>query len=235
MIVNELSKELGIKNKDLIDYLKSKNFKVSSHMQAVTEDMISVAREHFVATQQIDKTQQDIKEEEVKVESKTDSKSKTTKKSPPKKEIKKFSPDDVIPCRSIVPWYVETVGIDKMTTYKWSNYGDVEYVAYKDLQSWRRKPVIKDGMIMIEDPDICDQWKSDLEKIYQKYLNVDYPEEFFELDDTAFESMLKDASDVFKEVIKYTAIDMIRNENYPTLQKITIIDNILGTGIKEFL
>ena len=52
MIVNELSKELGIKNKDLIDYLKSQNFKVSSHMQTVNDDMIAVAREHFVITPQ---------------------------------------------------------------------------------------------------------------------------------------------------------------------------------------
>lgn len=229
MIVNELSKELGIKNKDLIDYLKSQNFKVSSHMQTVNDDMIAVAREHFVIT-----PQQTVKEV-IKDEVKTVEKPKSTRKLPPKKVVKQFAPDDRIPCHSIVPWYVETVGIDRMTTYKWSNYGDVEYVAYKDLQSWRRKPVIKDGMIMIDDPDICDQWKSDLEKIYQKYLNVDYPEEFFDLDDDKFEAMLKDASDVFKEVIKYTAIDMIRNENYPTLQKITIIDNVLGTGIKEFL
>jgi len=47
--------------------------------------------------------------------------------------------------------------------------------------------------------------------------------------------MLKDAPDVFKEVIKYTALDMIRNENYPSLQKLTIIDNLLGTGLKEFI
>lgn len=224
MIINDLSKELDIKNKDLIDYLKSQNFKVSSHMQAVNDDMIATAREHFTKET---KVKEPVKRE---VEPKT-----PTKKSIPKREIKKFAPDDVIPCKSIVPWYVETIGIDKLTTYKWSNYGDIEYVAYKDLQSWRRKPVIKDAMIMIEDPDICEQWKSDLGKIYQKYLNVDYPEEFFDLDDDAFENMLKEASDVFKEVIKYTAMEMIRNENYPSLQKITIIDNVLGTGIKEFL
>ena len=225
MIINELSKELGIKNKDLIDYLKSQKFKVSSHMQTVTEEMVEISKKHF-AVSQTGQEKGEVKEEKIV---------KPAKKAVPKKVIKQFSPDDRIPCRSIVPWYVETIGIDRMTTYKWANYGDIEYVAYKDLQSWRRKPVIKDGMIMIEDPDICDQWKSDLEKIYQKYLNVDYPEEFFELDDDKFESMLKEASDVFKDVIKYTAIEMIRNENYPTLRKITIIDNVLGTGIKEFL
>lgn len=223
MIVNELSKELGVKNKDLIDFLKSKNFKVSSHMQTLTDVMIETVKRDFV----VDKPKQ-VAEEKPQVK-------KTVKKTVPVKEIKKFAPDDLIPCRSIVPWYLETIGLDKLTTYKWPNYGDVEYVAYRDLQSWRRKPVVKDAMILIEDPDICEQWKHDLGTLYQRYLNVDYPEEFFDLPDDEFEKMLKDSSDVFKEVIKFTAIDMIRNENYPSLQKLTIIDNLLGTGIKEFV
>lgn len=223
MIVNELSKELGVKNKDLIDFLKSKNFKVSSHMQTLTDVMIETVKRDFV----VDKPKQ-VAEEKPQAK-------KTVKKPVPVKEIKKFAPDDLIPCRSIVPWYLETIGLDKLTTYKWPNYGDVEYVAYRDLQSWRRKPVVKDAMILIEDPDICEQWKHDLGTLYQRYLNVDYPEEFFDLPDDEFEKMLKDSSDVFKEVIKFTAIDMIRNENYPSLQKLTIIDNLLGTGIKEFV
>ena len=223
MIVNELSKELGVKNKDLIDFLKSKNFKVSSHMQTLTDVMIETVKRDFV----VDKPKH-VAEEKPQAK-------KTVKKPVPVKEIKKFAPDDLIPCRSIVPWYLETIGLDKLTTYKWPNYGDVEYVAYRDLQSWRRKPVVKDAMILIEDPDICEQWKHDLGTLYQRYLNVDYPEEFFDLPDDEFEKMLKDSSDVFKEVIKFTAIDMIRNENYPSLQKLTIIDNLLGTGIKEFV
>ena len=225
MIVNELSKELGVRNKDLIDFLKSKGFKISSHMQTLTNEMIDAVKTDFNQKQA---------EEPVKSETETTVK-KSTKKTPSPKQIKKFAPDDMIPCRSIVPWYLETIGLDRMTTYKWPNYGDVEYVAYRDLQSWRRKPVVKDAMIMIEDADICDQWKHDLGTLYKKYLNVEYPEEFFDIDDKAFEQMLKDATDVFKEVIKYTAIDMIRNENYPSLQKLTIIDDVLGTGIKEFV
>ncbi len=224
MIVNELSKELGVKNKELIDFLKSKNFKVSSHMQTLTDEMIDVVKNEFVSAP---------KNEVENKQNKTSAK--ITRKPVPVKGIKKFAPDDLIPCRSIVPWYLETVGLDKMTTYKWPNYGDIEYVAYRDLQSWRRKPVVKEGMIMIEDPDICDQWKHDIGAIYKRYLGINYPEEFFDKPDDEFERMLRDADETFKEVIKYTAMDMIRNENYPSLQKLIIIDNILGTGIKEFL
>ena len=99
----------------------------------------------------------------------------------------------------------------------------------------RRREIVKDALIMIEDPDICEQWKHDLGKVYDQYLGVEYPEEFFDVPDAVFEETLKDAPDVFKEVIKYTAMSMIHNENYPSLQKIMIIDNLLGTGIKEFL
>lgn len=222
MKVFELSKEFGVTNKELIDFLKGKGFKVSSHSQTVTDGMISAARENY---------QSATKEEKVEPVKKT-----TTKKPlPPIKEIKKFAPDDLIPCRSIVPWYLETIGIDRMTTYKWPGYGDIEYVAYRDLQSWRRKPVIMDAMIFIEDPDICEQWKHDLGAVYQKYIGIDYPEEFFDKSDEEFERLLKESSDAFKEVIKYTAIDMIRNENYPSIRKINIIDDILGTGIIDFI
>lgn len=227
MIINELSKELGVKNKEVIDYLKSNGFKVSSHMQNATDEMIEKARDYFSQPKAATK-----KAEPEKVAVKPAAK---TKNVMPERTIKKFAPDDLIPCRSIVPWYVETIGVDRMTTYKWPYFGDVEYVAYRDLQSWRRKSVVKDGMIFIEDPDICEQWKNDLANMYSTYAGVSFPEEFFEKSDEEFENMLRNASDTFKDVIKYTAMSMIRNENYPTIQKITIIDNVLGTGIKEFL
>ena len=48
MKINDLSKELGVKNKDLIAYLNEAGFnKVSSHLQMASDDMISMARERF--------------------------------------------------------------------------------------------------------------------------------------------------------------------------------------------
>lgn len=225
MIVNDLSKELGVKNKDLIDFLKSNDFKISSHMQTVNDDMIEKAKEHFKTIE---------KQEKVVTQASTQQ-PKKVKPSVPKRTVKKFAPDDQIPCKSLVPWRLVTVGADKMTTYSWPGFGHVEYVSYKDLQAMRRHDIIKDALVMIEDPDICEQWKHDLGSIYDRYLGVEYPEEFFDVSDEQFRDILQKAPDVFKNVIKYTAMDMIRNENYPTLQKILIIDEILGTGIKEFL
>ena len=224
MKVNELSKDFGVTNKEVIDFLKSKGFKVSSHMQSVTNEMVELATEYF-------KTPEKKVEEPV---AKKNS-SKIPPKEAPKREHKKYSADDQILCRSAVPWRLCSVGADKNTVYMWNNFGDYEYVSYRDLQAMRRKDIVRKAKIIIEDPDLCEQWKYDLGDAYKKYLGVEYPEEFFDMPDDEFEKTLKEAPETFKEVIKFTAMDMIRNENYPTIQKLSIIDSILGTGIKEFI
>ena len=40
--------------------------------------------------------------------------------------------------------------------------------------------------------------------------------------------------DTNEEVIKATAVNMNRNKNYPSIQKLRIIDDVLGTCIKDF-
>ena len=224
MKVNELSKELGVTNKELIDFLKKNGYKVSSHMQSVTDEMIDLARENLVATKVEEETEKDIdniiskkEKPEVKIETKT------------------FKPDDVIPCRSVTPWKLNALGVDRRTVYHWEYYGDVDYLTYRDLQALRRTNYITKPKILIEDPDLCYQWRRELGDTYKYFLGVEYPEEFFDLSDSNFEKLLKQAPDTVKEVIKVTAMNMIKNENYPTIQKLTLIDNILGTCLKEFI
>ena len=225
MTINNLSQELNITNKELLTYLKEKGFNAKSHLQTATDEMATLAREHFK-----DKPQQQVKQEEPEEEKAVKKVSKTI----PAYQVKRFDPDDLIPCKSIVPWKVVLTGADKQTVYRWGGFGDVEYVPYRDLQTWRRNAV-KDGLIMIEDPDICYQWKKELGAVYDNFLNVEYPEEFFDLDDEVFEKLLNNAPNNLKEVIKFTAMDMIRNTNYPSLSKISIVDKVLNTCIKDFL
>lgn len=229
MKINDLSNELNITNKDLISFLKEKGFKVSSHMQTATDEMIDLAREHFTT----------IAEEVVQVDEveKTKTVTSVTKKniSEIMPETKTFKPDDMIPCRSVTPWKLVAVGVDKNTVYNWSGYGDVDYIAYKDLQSLRRKDLITKPKVIIEDADLCYQWRRELGDTYKYFLKVEYPEEFFDLPDTKFRELLTTAPNVVKEVIKFTAINMVRNKNYPTVQKLSIIDEILGTCLKDFL
>lgn len=226
MKVNDLSKELGITNKELISFLKENGFKISSHMQAVTDEMIDLAKENFKEKPKaiVEETEEVIKDD--------------VKDSKPDVEVpvtKIFKPDDVIACRSVTPWKLNALGVDRNTVYHWSYYGDVDYLTYRDLQALRRTEYITKPKIIIEDADLCYQWRRELGDTYKYFLGVEYPEEFFDLSDDRFEELLNKAPNVVKEVIKVTAMNMIKNENYPTIQKIRMIDDILGTCLKEFI
>lgn len=224
MTINNLSQELGITNKELISFLKENNFEAKSHLQAATDSMIACARDNF-------KNKPALKKEERIVKRQPKEKVETI----PASSIKRFNPDDLIPCKSLVPWKVVLLSADRQLAYRWGGYGTTELVPYRDLQVWRSQPAIKEGLIMIEDPDLCYQWRNDLGGMYDKFLNVEYPEEFFDLDDAAFEKLLTEANDTLKEVLKYTAWDMIRNTNYPSVSKVAIMDKVLNTCIKDFL
>ena len=224
MKVNELSKDLGITNKELITFLKDNGYKVSSHMQTLTDEMIDLATEKLVKTT----TVEEAKDVEVKV-------SPAVPKKEVKVETKQFKPDDVIPCMSVTPWKLNAIGVDGRTVYHWEYFGDVDYLTYRDLQALRRSDYVTKPKFIIEDADLCYQWRRELGDTYKYFLGVEYPEEFFDLSDEDFEKLLKQAPDTIKEVIKVTAMNMIKNENYPTIQKLTLIDNILGTCLKEFI
>lgn len=226
MKINELSKNLGVTNKDLIDFLKNNGYKVSSHMQNATDEMIDLARAELVK-----ESKKEVKEDENKTVKNTNKKDLL----PDLKSTKVFKPDDLIPCKSVTPWKLNALGVDRTTVYHWEYYGDVDYLTYKDLQALRRTEYITKPKIIIDDVDLCYQWRRELGDTYKYFLNVEYPEEFFELDNNKFEDLLTKAPNVIKDVIKVTATNMIKNENYPDVKKIRIIDDILGTCLKDFI
>lgn len=225
MKINDLSKDLGVTNKDVISYLKEKGFKVSSHMQVANDEMIDLATEHFSKMEVIDDNVHD------------DIMPKPEKPAPVKKDkpVRKFAMDEFIVCRSVTPWKLVLTGADKNTVYTWDYFGAEEMVMYRDLQSWRKKDIITAPKIIIEDADLREAWRQDMTDTYKTLINVEYPEELFEFDDRKFEELLKSATPVIREVIKSTAISMIRAENYPSLAKIIKIDEVFGTALQDFL
>lgn len=224
MKIFELAKELDVTPKDLIAYYRNNNYQVSSHMQNVTDEMIDFARENM-------KEDSDSKTEDI------ENKDLNTKevKSQEKITTKTFKPDDEIPCKSVTPWKLTAVGVDKNTLYHWEYFGDVEYVKYRDLQALRRTEYVTKPKILIMDKNLKNQWGRELGDVYKYFDGVEYPEEYFDKSDDEFEELLQKAPHWFGDIIKVTAMTMIRAENYPSVKKIRIIDDTLGTCIKDFL
>lgn len=223
MKVFELSKELNVTNKELITFLKEHGFSVSSHMQSVSDEMIELAHIELKST---------------KVENKTEKKNSSTKTEnsvQSKRSARVFQADDEIICKSVTPWKLTAVGVDKNTVYHWEYFGDIDYVKYRDLQAMRRTEYITKPNIIIMDEDLRSQWSRELGDVYKYFDGVDYPEEYFDKTDDEFSDILKNAPHFVTDIIKTTAVAMVRNENYPSLNKIKLIDDILGTCIKDFL
>ena len=223
MKVFELAKELNVTPKELITFFKDNVYKVSSHMQKLDDELIDFARSNFVKNKS---SEEDAPEEDKKVE---------VEKSNLTKFHKTFKPDEEIPCKSVTPWELNATGVDKNTVYHWEYFGDIEYVRYRDLQALRRTEYVTRPAFIIMDDDLVSQWKRELGDKYKYFKSIDYPEEYFDMSDDEFEDMIKEAPDWLGEIVKSTAMTMVRAENYPSIKKIRIIDDVLGTCIKEFI
>lgn len=223
MKIFELAKELGITPKELIAFLREHNYSVSSHMQKATDEMIDLARKEIVVSKVTEKENHLNEESEVK------------KDILENKIHKSYNPDDEIPCKSVTPWKLTAVGVDKNTIYHWEYFGDIEYIRYRDLQSLRRTEYITKPNILIMDTDLRSQWGRELGDVYKYFDNIEYPEEYFDKSDDEFGEILKKAPSWLGEIIKTTAMAMIRAKNYPSVSKIILIDDTLGTCIKDFL
>ena len=223
MKIFELSKELSITNKELISFLNQNNYSVCSHMQNMTDEMIELARNNFKLSETNEQVIEEIKNLQTNINEQEQSSTRV------------FKADDEIICKSVTPWKLTAVGVDKKTVYHWEYFGDIDYVKYRDLQALRRTDYITKPSIIIMDKDLRKQWSRELKDTYKYFENINYPEEYFLKSDSDFEDILQNAPVWVKEIIKTTALTMVKVKNYPSLNKIILIDKILGTCIKDFL
>lgn len=156
------------------------------------------------------------------------------KATPAKKTTKKYSPDDLIECRSVTGGELILIGDKSKLQYTWADYGDTAWVEYQDLQALqsRRSGFLTKPRFIIEDEDLVEQWGSMLKPIYDK-INTQTIEDFFELPLNKFKAQLKIMPDGLKDAIKTKAVQMIQNEELYDIRKVREIDAAWGTDFVE--
>lgn len=169
--------------------------------------------------------------EEVEVEVKP-----TKSKKVAHKEVKKYAPTDMIPCRSITYGELLLTGAKSRWLYRWANYGDVTEMEFQDLQALRstRSTYLFKPRFIIEDPELVEQWKSDLGKMYDDIVATDV-EELFRLPVNQLRAKLKKAPVGIQQAVKNLAGEKIMNGSLDSLAKIKAIDEILGTELKLYI
>lgn len=183
------------------------------------------------------KTESEVKEESIvtkDTEVTEKSKVETVKAIPTKMVAKKYSPSDLVECRSVTGGELILIGDKSKLQYTWADYGDTAWVEYQDLQALqsRRSGFLTKPRFIIEDEDLVEQWGSMLKPIYDK-INTQTIEDFFELPLNKFKVQLKIMPEGLKDAIKTKAVQMIQDEELYDIRKVREIDVAWGTDFVE--
>lgn len=148
----------------------------------------------------------------------------------------KHDPNELVMCRSVVFGKLILIGPKTNMRYIWANAGDMREVEYQDLVSWRAlgSKYLFAPLIIIEDEDICEEWKADLGKLYEDVQAVDL-KALFNLPQRQFVAKLKQLPTSMKSSVQNMAYAMIRDKTLDSLSKIEAIDEILGTELKTMI
>ena len=148
----------------------------------------------------------------------------------------KHDPSELVSCRSVRFGELILIGPKTRMPYSWANEGDIRDVEYQDLVSWKalHSRYLFEPMIIIEDEDICEEWKSDLGSLYDSIQQIDL-KEMFKLPHRQFVSQLKKLPDGMKSTVQNMAYAMIQDGTLYDLRTIKAIDEILGTELKMMI
>lgn len=183
------------------------------------------------------KTESEVKEEPIvnkDMEVAEESKVETVKAVPTQRTAKKYSPNDLVECRSVTGGELILIGDKSKLQYTWADYGDTAWVEYQDLQALqsRRSGFLTKPRFIIEDEDLIEQWGSMLKPIYDK-INTQTIEDFFKLPLNKFKAQLKIMPEGLKDALKTKAVQMIQDEELYDIRKVREIDVAWGTDFVE--
>lgn len=152
------------------------------------------------------------------------------------KTVRKFGPEDMIPCRSITYGELLLTGAKSKLLYTWSNYGDVTEVYFQDLQALKstKSSYLFKPRFVIEDEELVQQWSKDFGDMYKSIEEVD-AEDMLDLPTSQLKAKLKKAPRGVQQAVKNLAGEKIMNGSLDSLAKIKAIDEVLGTDLKLYI
>lgn len=153
-----------------------------------------------------------------------------------KKEIRKFSQDDLIKCVSVTSGELLLEGKKTGTLYSWADYKDIHEVAYGDLLSLKlsHSHYLYDPLFLIEDENLLEQWK-DVHEVYRQVIQISDINNLFNYSLNDFVSELKKLPIGLKESVCTLAAEKIADGSFDSINKIKAMDEIFGTELMLYV
>jgi len=217
MQIKDLSKELNVRNRELIDFLTDNGYDVTSHLQTANDEMIALARDRFQETEII----KEISEESIKP-----------------KTPRVYNQHDLILCRSVTPGWLGMSGKSGQY-YVFTNIGDEQEIEYQDLFALKssNSRYLYDPLIIIEDEELLEnnRWK-DLALFYdEKVYGLDNINEILNIPINKFKAALENLPKGLAKALTVEVAKRIEDGTFDSLRKINIIDDVCGTDFKHII
>lgn len=148
-------------------------------------------------------------------------------------EPRKYNPEDLIPCRSMVSGGLYIEGERSKFTYSWADYGDVNEIEYRDLIYMVRtngNKNIYEPRIIIEDEEFISQ-NPTLKNFYDSMYTTTNLIDILSLPENKMKEVVKDLPIGCKNALKGIASTMIDDHRLDSVGKIKALDSIFGTNM----
>lgn len=153
-------------------------------------------------------------------------------------QVKKFKPDELIPCVNAFAGGTYMVGKKTKTQYVWETIGVVTEVEYQDLRSEvlnKRSMYIYDPLIIIEDEDFLNEFPQ-LKTLYDNLISPDELVSIIQYGTPRqLENVVKSLPSGLKGSMRNIASTLIQEGKLDSLKKIHIIDSCLQTELAKQL
>ena len=167
---------------------------------------------------------------EVKVEQ-TQQEQINTKQEIRKKQIDR---DLMVACRNVTDGRLTYISKKTGLQTRWSNYGDIEYLDVAELMTMKasQPKFLTEPWLVIEDDDVIEFLG--LKHLYQKLVDVDDLESFFNQSHTEMEKILDRAPNGVKESIATRARKMVEEGTLYDNRKIHVLEEKLKIDLSLF-
>lgn len=147
-----------------------------------------------------------------------------------KKEKKKFSPKELIPCVSITPGEMFYMGKKSEQLYTFATMDDVVEIEFRDLDYAART---KEAMMfkprfIVQDKDFVSLY-SELDNVYTNLHTVKDLKEILKMPSAQMEKTILKLPVGAQDSIKTIAATMVDNGTLDSIQRVKVIDKIFGT------
>ena len=150
-------------------------------------------------------------------------------------EKRVYQSSDLISCKSVRYGTLQHVSKKSGNMYEWSDYGDIVEVEYGDLMALkaRKSKFIFAPWFIILDGQLAEEWK--LTDIYSYFEDFDDIEEFLQSGAMTIRRKLPNAPQGYKDLVTYTAGNMLRNGTLDSIATIKAVDEILHKNLQMLI